>query len=435
MPMPSSVQSSTWNLRTTPMSDKQQNDNSSDANQDVAKSDADVTETDAPQSEVEAAEAAEPEPTPEPIADRSSEAATATAPPPAATSKSAGGITWLALLLAVLSAAGAGWLLFNDWRERGGDAQSAAATDNALASLSGRIDGFSDSLTTVDQKLTDLAAADVRTRSDADTANRDIDARVRVLDALPARMGNVEASMAALQGVSAGARDNWLLAESEYYMQIANAQLQLAGNPELAALALGMADERIAKLSNPALTDVRRALANELAALELMQKPDIEGITLTLASLAGVVDSLPLRRPESDASANGESDDEAGGFGRAWNSVKSAASELVKVTPPNAGEMPLIAPDAVYFLRTNLSLNLQIARLALLRGENAVFQQSLDDARSWIERYFDTDSAQVAGALQTIAELRNDAVSVTAPDISRSLRLLRQFETLAETAE
>ena len=30
---------------------------------------------------------------------------------------------------------------------------------------------------------------------------------------------------------------------------------------------------------------------------------------------------------------------------------------------------PLLAPDAVYFLRTNLSLQLQAARLALLRGD------------------------------------------------------------------
>ena len=117
----------------------------------------------------------------------------------------------------------------------------------------------------------------------------------------------------------------WLLAEAEYYMQIANAQLQLAGNPYLAAQALRMADERVARLADPALTDVRRAVADELAALDGMEKPDIEGVTLTLASLARVVATLPLREMTSASSDEGtQIDPEAGGLDRAWASVRSA---------------------------------------------------------------------------------------------------------------
>jgi len=82
-----------------------------------------------------------------------------------------------------------------------------------------------------------------------------------------------------------------------------------------------------------------------------------------------------------------------------------------------------------------LTLQLQSARLALLRGEQAVFQQSLDDAASWLETYFNAESAQVNGALQTVAEIREGLFDVSTPDISESLRLLRQYETLAEPAQ
>jgi uroporphyrin-3 C-methyltransferase len=119
---------------------------------------------------------------------------------------------------------------------------------------------------------------------------------------------------------------------------------------------------------------------------------------------------------------------------RAWNSVKDAVSGLIKVTPPDQASLPLVPPEAAYFLRTNLALQLQSARLSLLRGEQAVFEQSLDDASAWLTDYFDTDSAQVSGALQTISEIRGGFFSVTAPDISVSLRLLRQYKTLAETS-
>ena len=94
-----------------------------------------------------------------------------------------------------------------------------------------------------------------------------------------------------------------------------------------------------------------------------------------------------------------------------------------------------MTPEAEYFLRTNLTLQIQAARLALLRNEQAVFQQSLDDASAWLGLYYDRESAQVASALQTIAEIRDSMIAVTTPDISESLRLLRQYETLAESAQ
>ena len=217
-------------------------------------------------------------------------------------------------------------------------------------------------------------------------------------------------------------------------MQIANAQLQLANNPHLAALALKLADERIVQLANPALTDVRRAISDELAALEIMERPDIEGATLTLASLARVVESLPLASAADDE-PEPEIDPELSGPGRAWASVKSAMSGLVKVTPPERAKLVQLSPDAEFFLRNNIALQLQSARLALLRGEQAIFEQTLDDTSALLNDYFDTDSAAVQGALTTIGEIRQYVFTTDMPDISESLRLLRQFRTLNENAQ
>ena len=92
---------------------------------------------------------------------------------------------------------------------------------------------------------------------------------------------------------------------------------------------------------------------------------------------------------------------------------------------------PLIAPESAFFLRANLTLQLQVARLALLRGEQAAFQQSLDDSDTWLGEYYDGDSAQVRSARQTIAEIRDSLFDVAIPDISESLRMLRQYNTLS----
>ena len=249
-------------------------------------------------------------------------------------------------------------------------------------------------------------------------------------------MTTLENSVASLAGISEGARETFLLSEAEYYMQIANAQLQLANNPELATLALRMADERVTQLADPGLTTVRQTLSDELAALDGMEKPDLETATLTLSSLSRVVETLPLAGSRTDeGEEEALADEEQGALDRAWSSTKEAMSGLVKVTPPEQAQLAVISPDAEYFLRNNIALQLQAARLALLRGEHAIFTQSLDDASALLTAYFDTQAEPVNSALQTIGEVRQQVFTVAPPDISGSLRALRQYRTLSETAE
>ena len=341
------------------------------------------------------------------------------------------GVAWLALLLSLAALAAVGYTISRDWLEAGN-----ASEDDALASLDGRISATQDGISALDARITELDGRDSGAAAEIDALRQELDERVLAFNSLPARMSTLESSVASIAGVSEGARDTWLLAEAEYYMQIANAQLQLANNPNLATLALGMADERVVQLGDPALTDVRRAISDELAALDVMEKPDIAGATLTLASLARVVESLPLASMARTADeAPQPVDQEQSGVDRAWSSMKSAMSGLVKVTPPDEAKIAFLSPDAEYFLRNNLALQLQSARLALLRGEQVVFEQTIDDTSALISQYFDSESAQVASAQKTLAEIRGNVFTTSMPDISGSLRLLRQFRTVRESSQ
>ncbi|MDH3849189.1 MAG: uroporphyrinogen-III C-methyltransferase [Gammaproteobacteria bacterium] len=369
------------------------------------------------ESKEEPVETAEPEPRPPPAA----KPARVTSP-----------VAWLALFLALLTLAAVGYMIVEDRRTRAVE----AAGSQSLERLASRVDESRESLSGLDNSLDELASSDEALESRIAGLQGEVERRAEILESMPGRMSNLENSVAALQGASAGARDTWLLAEAEYYMQIANAQLQLGNNPKLAMLALEMADERVVQMANPALTDVRRSLADELAALEAMEKPDLQGATLTLASLARVVETLPLRATGSTTGeTGGASAEELGAAGRAWASVKDAMSGLVKVTPPDEETRALLTPDASRLIRNNLALQLQAGRLALLRGEQAIFEQSLEDADALLVRYFDSGSAQVASVRDTITEILDTMVTVTAPDISESLRLIRQFRVLSETAQ
>jgi len=341
-------------------------------------------------------------------------------------------IAWLALLLAAVALVAIGFDVVQDRGDQGDTAQSDAQLRNLMASVA----ATQDVMASLEQSVSALSELDSERNAAIERIGRQLNDRLRQIESLPGRVATIEASMASLQGISTGARDAWLLAEAEYYMQIANAQLQLANNPELAMLALTHADDRIVQLGDPRLTNIRQALADELRALDAMEKPDTAGITLTLASLAATVDSLPLKQESvtRDEAASAEVDPDLTGMDRAMASLMNAVDGIVSVRRTDEAMQPLIAPEALYFLRANLGLQLQAARLALLRGEETVFRQSLDDADAWLAEHYDQNSTAVKSARVTVAGIRGSVFSVAVPDISQSLRLLRQFNTLARAA-
>ena len=345
-------------------------------------------------------------------------------------------IAWLALFLGLAAIAGVGYFFLENWRA----ARGAGAGDDALQALrrdaDARFESTEAALAESAKRIAALAARVEQNSDSLETAIDDSRSRTATLDSVTPRLARLERSLADLQGISVDVRNNFLLAEAEYYLQIANAQLQLAGNAELAALALEQADDRLSGLGDPALTDVRRALADEMAALDAMEKPDIAGATLTLGSLAQVAESLPVRGPENAERSDPERAEEDGGaLSRAWASVKEAFSGAFDYTAPADPDRPLLTPGSEPLIRSNLALQLQAARLALLRGEQDLFRQSLDDADSWLAAYFDDSTAPVSSARETIRELRDAYRTADTPDISESLRLLRQHRTLAEPAQ
>lgn len=356
------------------------------------------------------------------------------ATPPAGRTSST--VAWLAGLLALTALAGVGWLA---WQGRDSGAESAANAERLerLASrfeaLSGELGDATGGLQELRESVGEIAGERAGAEAGIESLRERLEEILERTESLAPRLANLENAVSSLQGISSGAREAWLLAEAEYYMQIANARLQLARTPEIALLALKYADERIRQLSDPGLTEVRRALSGEIQALEAHERLDIEGIALALANLADRVDSLPLDEQVAPSAEELQAvDEESGGASRAWASVKRAFSGLVSVRRADEDVRPLLSPEAADFLRANLALQFQAARLALLRGETAVYGRSLADAADWLGRYYDADSRAVRQAVETIGELRDRPVDEPLPDISESLRLLRQYRSRSE---
>ena len=249
------------------------------------------------------------------------------------------------------------------------------------------------------------------------------------LNTVPGRFADLERRIDAAQGGTFDVRENWLRAEAEYYLAVANTELTLAAHWENAIAALEQADTRLRELADPALAPVRELIAGELVALRAVSLPDIEGLAFTLGRLSEGVSAMPFRNgPAQNFSANEPSqEDIEPGLGRLWQGLGSAAQSLFSIEHREEPVAMLLSAEEGQLTQRQLMLELQLARLAAIRGQQQVFLASLGAAISLLEQDFDSSAQAVEGAVALLGQMTQFDIAPLAPDISRSLNRLRSL--------
>ena len=221
---------------------------------------------------------------------------------------------------------------------------------------------------------------------------------------------------------------DWLQAEAEYLLRLANHRLQLEGDLTGARTLLASADERLAKADNPALFAVRQAIANELAALNGTPALDRSGLYFKLSALEGRIDQLPLPMDPANRSALQYGQSTPEGEQNLWQTLWNEAKTLVVVRHRDEKITPLLPPQESLYLRHNLRLTLQQAQIALLKEQQTLFQTLIAQASDWVQSHFDPNAPQTQAALATLTELSGHNIRQRRPDISGSLNLLRNLQ-------
>lgn len=337
---------------------------------------------------------------------------------PAQTPRRSGGrgIAVLALVLALGAAGFSGWQWLQSHR-------MAAQLQQDLARRLAELDRTS-------RETNELSSS---TRDSV----RDAEARLGQLEARIAEMQNQRFALETLYQELSQSRDEWTLAEVEQILLIASQQLQLAHNVKAALIALQAADARLARSDRPQLTQIRRVIARDIERLKAAPFVDVTGIGLKLERVAESVDNLPLAM-EARPSAAIRSAGSAGVSTPAsawralidelWRDLRS----MVRIETTSEAEVPLLAPDQVFFLRENLKLRLLSARLALLSHDEKTFHSDLDAATAWLARFFDQKAPAVASAISTLKTLSKTEIQVELPDIGDSLDAVRNYRLVRE---
>lgn len=262
------------------------------------------------------------------------------------------------------------------------------------------------------------------------------------LMALQAKVGALDARLAEAQGQQLAlesmyqelskSRDERLLAEVEQAVAMAAQQLQLAGNVQVALIALSGAEARLARAAQPQFLGLRKLIARDIERLKALPTADVPGLALKLEGVIAVADTMPLayeQRPKVEPSKTERSPAELSFWQSLAADIWTETKQMVRIErigAPGHADPALLSPSQSIFLRENLKLRLVNARLALLSRDGRSFREDVRQANDWLERYFDGRAKPVQASITTLKSLATVDVGVDLPSLNETLDTVRK---------
>lgn len=254
------------------------------------------------------------------------------------------------------------------------------------------------------------------------------------LNTLDARLQKNEASFSRLSGMIEGGKRQWILAEVEQLVLIANNHLLLQHDGKAALKALLIADARLSQISdNRTLVKLRQSLAGDISSLRGIPDVDLQGLVLRVNAIVKRIPKLPLstdlpRNYTRVISQDAQPDSETN-WQRFIDKAIRALKGLVNVHRATQQLTPILPPDQEFFLYQNLLLKLETARLAIMQRNDPVFHGSVELASGWIKSFFKQDDPNVKSVLADLADLKHQQLNWPLPQLDNTLSLLRHLDT------
>lgn len=355
--------------------------------------------------------------------------------------RKSGGLAWLALLAAL---AVGGWNGWQWWQARGEEnlgteqAQSIENLRTEQSNLAGQFGELEDRQQSLEDsslaaEVEELGAGLDRLQARVARTGAEQGLEVQRTENIQATQGDLqqrltaaEAALAALavRGESPGKRIE--LAEVDFLLRTANERLQLFGDTRGAAQALSLADGQLAALDDLLYLPVRQAIAAAQLAIADLPKADKVALTQGLAHLQAQIPAWPFSGEAIEDHAGAEAIEaaEAG----IWDRFLASMSSLVTVRR-RVEEDQLISLEDKDFLRQGLWLQLESARLALMRSDQEAYQSSLARANATLEQYFDQEAQTVLNARSEIERLAGVQLVAQMPDISQPWAILNSLRS------
>ena len=314
--------------------------------------------------------------------------------------------------------------------------QSQAEQSRSLAGLSDRVnelpsDDKGAEIANLESALSDSAAESRDLRSELATQQTYTRSLQQAIESLQARLMVAETSLAARAPSQAGSKDQFNLAGVDYLLRLAPERLSLFHDVRAADDALASADAQLAAMDNPVYLGLRQHIseARQLLAGTDLPNPieisaDLDGIQNQLAALTFGGESAAREIAEQNAADNEEQ-----GW---WDRLKSSLSGLVTVRRSADDADSRLTIEDKDLLRQGLWMQVEGARLALMRRDQASWDDTLSRAQGVLDQWFDASSEEFQSVSEQLLALSAINISPELPDISgpwAQLQLIRQVST------
>jgi len=322
-------------------------------------------------------------------------------------------IAWLALLLIIGLCVAAVWTVQEAQRRGTVMSQRLASLESA-----GGDEG---------QQLLEVKELEQQLKSQVQAGQSKIQSTVAAQTAQIERLeSSLEVQRDEIARFGATDRKDWLLAEAEYLLRLANQRLIMAGDVVAATALLANADTILRELDEAAMHEARAAVAADLAALRAVPEVDVEGLYLRLSALAEQVDALVIfELPDADGAVEvAVAEDWQARLEQGYDQALAKLSDYIVVRRRDVPYEALMDPQWERLVRQNMRMLLEQAQVALLSGNQVLFRESLRRAGRWVEQFFEVDEAGSRALAGEIASMSQQTIAVKIPDVSRSLAAL-----------
>jgi uroporphyrin-3 C-methyltransferase len=272
-------------------------------------------------------------------------------------------------------------------------------------------------------------------QNDTNELQKDIKSALQTNQQLQDDINKLQQTVAQFAHERQDNKNTLAIAQANYYVKLANDNLQYANNIPLAVTLLKMADATLHDVDDAKFADARRALASDIAKLQSAPQVDITGIFMRLTALNEQIDKLQL--PNKALSADVHAVTAAADSNQAWwqrglQNTWQALQKIVVVRYNQNGALPLVTPEQQVYLYQNLHALLEQSTWALLHGQATIYQTSLQQLAVWIKQYFVTDTTLSPAVINELNQLQQIDIHPANPDITDSLQA---FETIKQDAQ
>jgi uroporphyrin-3 C-methyltransferase len=223
---------------------------------------------------------------------------------------------------------------------------------------------------------------------------------------------------------------DWLVSEVQYLLRLAARSLWLEQQPQTTITLLTEANNRLKQLTDARYLSIRQAIADDVASLNALPTTDKEQLLIDLMTLQQTVPTLPLKdrvktaKAEPTAALSADIQDWRQNLATVW---RHFSEMFLTISYQDTPVEPVIAQEQQQLVREHLALKLQLAQWAITQGQQAVYQQTLEQAITWCQRYFDNQSLTTQQFLAKLQQLSQQTIHVVMPENLKALSALQQL--------